>query len=184
MKRVQRWRYYCDYCGKSGGSGGHMQKHESGCTANPNRVCGYCGRTKPVEELVRLLGSEGAHWKAGMAALREEAQSCPGCILATIRQGKFHHPKDGGPWNAESLQGANWATVGGEQQPFGFDFHAEKASWWRAHPRERRRPLALPVLGDKPAIANLLLAIVAQAELDDIPICVESLQIDLKALEQ
>jgi len=160
-----------------------MQKHESGCTANPNRVCGYCGRTRPVEELVRLLSSGGDHWKACMAVLREETRGCPGCILATIRQGKFHHLKDGETWDAESLQGAKWATEAGEQQPFGFDFRAEKANWWRAHPRKRRRPPTLPVLGDDPTIVNLLLTMVVQAELDDIPICFESLQIDAKALE-
>jgi hypothetical protein len=82
------------------------------------------------------------------------------------------------------VQGANWTTEAGEQQPFGFDFRAEKAKWWRAHSRKRRHPPALPVLGDDPTIVNLLLTMVAQAELDDIPICFEPLQIDLKALEQ
>lgn len=42
MKRVQRWRYYCDFCKKAGNSGGHMKKHEASCTLNPARVCRMC----------------------------------------------------------------------------------------------------------------------------------------------
>ena len=71
MKRAQRWRYYCDHCGKCGGSGGHMQKHEASCTANPKRVCRYCGQTRPVAELIQVLGYRGTDWKAGMAAHRD-----------------------------------------------------------------------------------------------------------------
>lgn len=42
MKRVQRWRYYCDFCKKAGNSGGHMKSHEASCTLNPGRVCKLC----------------------------------------------------------------------------------------------------------------------------------------------
>lgn len=42
MRKVQRWRYYCDHCKKVGGSGFHMAKHEVGCTLNPDRKCGLC----------------------------------------------------------------------------------------------------------------------------------------------
>jgi hypothetical protein len=42
MRRVQRWRYYCDFCKKAGNSGGHMKKHEASCTLNPQRTCGMC----------------------------------------------------------------------------------------------------------------------------------------------
>ena len=35
-------RYYRDFCKKSGGSAYHMRRHESACTANPNRQCGMC----------------------------------------------------------------------------------------------------------------------------------------------
>lgn len=41
MRRVKVWRYYCEYCGKGGCSGGHMKRHEERCTLNPNRVCGF-----------------------------------------------------------------------------------------------------------------------------------------------
>jgi hypothetical protein len=56
MKRVQRWRYYCDFCKKSGNSGGHMKSHEASCTLNPARVCKLC-----------LKNSDGA--QADMAAM-------------------------------------------------------------------------------------------------------------------
>jgi hypothetical protein len=42
VKRVQRWRYYCDFCKKAGNSGFHLKKHEASCTLNPGRVCRMC----------------------------------------------------------------------------------------------------------------------------------------------
>jgi hypothetical protein len=49
MKIVKRWRYYCDFCKKSGGSKYHMEKHESICTANPGRKCGFCEIMEEVQ---------------------------------------------------------------------------------------------------------------------------------------
>jgi hypothetical protein len=43
MRRVQRWRYYCDHCKKVSGLRSAMEKHEKGCTLNPARDCGICG---------------------------------------------------------------------------------------------------------------------------------------------
>ena len=119
-----------------------MRKHETGCTANPNRVCGYCGRDRPVAELGDLLGSRGSDWQAGMAALRAETRDCPGCILAAIRQGRHHQPVAGEPWDPARRQGLEWATAAGAPGEFGFDFQAEKAAWWQAHPRPPRPALA------------------------------------------
>lgn len=42
MKKVQRWRYYCDFCTKAGMSGFHMKNHELACTKNPARICKMC----------------------------------------------------------------------------------------------------------------------------------------------
>lgn len=42
MRRKPSYRYYCDYCKKSGGSGSAMAIHEKHCTMNPNRVCRFC----------------------------------------------------------------------------------------------------------------------------------------------
>lgn len=84
MRKAQRWRYYCDHRRKASGSAVLMQRHELGCTANPNRACGYCGRTGPVAELVAVLGSAGRELRSGMTALRLQTQDCPGYILAAM----------------------------------------------------------------------------------------------------
>ena len=66
MKAKLVKRYYCDFCRKSGGSAGHMRRHESACTMNPNRVCRVCkmahgdlgageGVQSPIAQLLALL---------------------------------------------------------------------------------------------------------------------------------
>lgn len=60
MRSIKKWRYFCDFCKKSGGSGSHMAKHEKGCTLNPARECGLCvklngGTANPLAELVAML---------------------------------------------------------------------------------------------------------------------------------
>ena len=89
MKKVKKWRYYCDFCKKAGNSAFHIGKHEKGCTKNPNRICGLCNITdniqKPLSELVTVLQIEDGQIK-GMEQLREIVNNCPACILATLRQ--------------------------------------------------------------------------------------------------
>lgn len=84
MRREKRWRYYCDFCKKSGASGGHMKRHERGCTLNPERVCGMCRlageEQRPMVELLQLAA------KGGLKALQDATENCPACILAAIRQ--------------------------------------------------------------------------------------------------
>ncbi|MES2634076.1 MAG: hypothetical protein V4669_13965 [Pseudomonadota bacterium] len=60
MKTIKRWRYYCDFCKKSGGQGAAMAKHERGCTLNPARVCRHCALTggdspTPLADLIAML---------------------------------------------------------------------------------------------------------------------------------
>lgn len=56
MKTKLRPRFYCDFCRKSGGSAAAMTRHESACTANPNRVCKMCPAgglsQKPITDLI------------------------------------------------------------------------------------------------------------------------------------
>jgi len=93
MRTVMRPRYYCEFCGRGNGSPSAMKKHERGCTANPNRECGLCREAdieqKPLTELVTALGSGD---NAGVEAVRQLAEGCPGCILAAIRASKLQHP--------------------------------------------------------------------------------------------
>jgi hypothetical protein len=111
VRKVKRWRYFCDHCKKSGGSAPHMLKHERGCTANPQRVCGVCSRiglsAAPLAELVALVKSVGkpehneyidySWWsldQTAFQALREKADNCPCCILAALRQGNGQATSD------------------------------------------------------------------------------------------
>ncbi len=108
MKKVMRWRYYCEFCKKSGGSRYHIENHEKHCTMNPNRVCGMCGRCGDLDELIAILPSADQCREARtldeivespescteiainkiMPQLRTAADDCPACILATLRQAK------------------------------------------------------------------------------------------------
>lgn len=131
MKKVKRWRYYCEFCKKSGGNAGHLQRHEKGCTNNPNRHCCFCdhgGDQKPIKELIAIVkkhvtpktiilekdyGMESVSMTPGdspetaLKELRDTTENCPACILSAIRQ--FGHP-----YFWESL----------------FDFKKEKDAFW------------------------------------------------------
>jgi len=98
MKKKKVWRYYCDFCGKGGCSGGAMAKHEKRCTMNPNRECGFhMDPLNIIEEtqieldelrkLIReaVLDSQEADTEL-VAALLDAAYGCPACVLAAIRQ--------------------------------------------------------------------------------------------------
>lgn len=93
-------RYWCEFCRKSGGSAGHMRRHEERCTSNPNRVCGMCkliGTTEehaPLSELIayfppvpdletRVYDDQYIRAvEAAMPIVREKSGDCPACILA------------------------------------------------------------------------------------------------------
>ena len=111
MKRKRVWRYYCEFCGKSSCAAGHMSKHEQRCTANPNRVCGFCSlhpdfpvSDVSLQSLVDLCPNPddflvstddyGCRYytpqlrpliEAALQDLRSKTE-CPACILAALRQ--------------------------------------------------------------------------------------------------
>jgi hypothetical protein len=101
-----------------------MERHEKGCTANPNRVCGLCEyaepslKQRPIAELVACLAgaiSGELTSDEGMNKLRELAEGCPGCILAAIRQSgivKALYDSESGPPDLK------------------FDFKKELQEWW------------------------------------------------------
>jgi hypothetical protein len=116
MKITNVKRYNCDFCGKTKYSKPAMNRHERGCTKNPNRVCHVCqiapGRLvkdwrmqKPIAELMALLPDPKAFinpnltedaWiqdgllrdavNAALPELRKACENCPACIMAALRQ--------------------------------------------------------------------------------------------------
>ena len=108
-------RYWCEFCGKQGGSKGHIAKHEKSCTMNPNRICRVCkmvqGKQKPIAKLTAFFAgikpdlspcenlppatySSGMIDKVnqGVKELREFCDNCPACIMAALRQSKIPVP--------------------------------------------------------------------------------------------
>lgn len=106
MRKALRWRYYCEHCKKAGGSGGHMARHERGCTANPARVCNMCAiagfTPQSLTQLVSFV-QQHTNWdafdescpcggisKEHLEELRKLADGCPVCMFAALRQGKAY----------------------------------------------------------------------------------------------
>lgn len=82
MRSRLRRQFYCDHCKKSGASRFHMEKHERGCTNNPDRVCGVCAYVGTVQQTREALTAAAGE---GIKALRELAESCPACMLTGVR---------------------------------------------------------------------------------------------------
>lgn len=121
MRSALRWRHYCDYCKKSTGTKPSMIKHEAGCTANPNRVCGMCdviGEVQvPIAELMQA-------YVAGFKELANAANNCPACMLAAQRQ-FWSNPENMSAYNDQRFmnrdEGGDW------------DFREAVKEFWRDH---------------------------------------------------
>ena len=131
MRQAKRWRYYCDYCKKSGGRKDCIVKHERGCTARPDRICGLCEHTGVSQpEMGALTGfiddyckeiprQDGYITVSGdkldpmLGGLDKLANSCPACMLAALRQAKtetysnFNFKKKLDAWWAEENANAD-----------------------------------------------------------------------------
>ena len=124
MRTAMRPRYYCDHCNKGNGSASAMKRHERGCTANPQRICGMCsmlareGGPEPAPPLPILLDTLDAE---GFKAMCELANNCPACILSALRtknfKGNFEHP--GG-------------VSGPEDGRETWSYATAKTEWWAA----------------------------------------------------
>lgn len=72
-----------------------MEKHEQGCTLNPNRVCGMCkllgNKSTPIENLVNMVRGLSPSDDDAIRRYREFAGHCPACMLAGLR---FAHKND------------------------------------------------------------------------------------------
>jgi len=99
MKKV----YYCEYCGCHRLTAHSIEKHEKGCTLNPHRSCGVCNDSDIENLLLKYKDSfvieidtdnggyrtETPHWigeHLTLKDLRSDAEGCPVCVLAVIRQ--------------------------------------------------------------------------------------------------
>ncbi len=134
MRKRKVWRFYCEFCGRGGCSGGHVAKHERGCTANPNRECGMhpmIGDPQPpMNDLLKPLMSEKESgdwdWERAMDGLRYVASGCPACILAAIRQSGIQ-------------KHTAWDEEGHEHVPdLKFDFKKEKREFWNQYNEDQR----------------------------------------------
>lgn len=139
MKKVKRWRYYCDHCRKSGGSKYHIEVHESHCTNNPARKCGMCDQigniTHSKTELLAALGKGDGE---GMKRLRELTGNCPSCILAAIRQSGLMDPPDYDPEGGYPA----YEPLEGDDTYLTFNFINEKARFWKDVNGDRRDEMA------------------------------------------
>ena len=135
MRKEKKWVYYCEFCKKSGRSGGHIAKHEKRCTMNPNRHCGMCAMDDDIEQvpmpgLLAVLPDVTDCWtenrygrsfmvpdsfKEAFSNLREKVENCPACLLAALRQ--------------------KGIPVGAVE---GFNFKQECDSWWGTFSEEQR----------------------------------------------
>lgn len=138
MKTKRVNRYYCDHCKKSGCSAYHIRVHEASCTANPERVCRMCEFKSPLSAMISILrqpGTTTADWKQKMIAVREEAENCPACILAAIRQSGVQQDLrlENLNFDSPSVEGQDprWfpGPTGGQDHCLGFDFRSEKKDY-------------------------------------------------------
>jgi len=96
MRIQKKWRYFCDFCKKSGGQRAAIEKHERYCTMNPRRECRMCewnepgSETKPALDLAAILVTEAAVDPRTIRtipdALLTATNGCPACTLAVVRQ--------------------------------------------------------------------------------------------------
>ena len=135
MRKVKRWRYYCDFCKKSGGSKWHMEKHEKICTKNPDRECGFCvingGSGTSDKRILNRIVKVGSvvlekmwgivDWESKefdkkndriIKMLVKYSGGCPACILSAIRLG-----------------GENAMLIN-------FDYKKQKEQFWIDHQRD------------------------------------------------
>jgi hypothetical protein len=98
MKTRQVKQYICDFCGKKGLAAGHMKAHEKHCTMNPDRACRMCECAINVREAVaKAQAREDLPKWDGQSEppdvspefekfIEDEADTCPACALAIVRQ--------------------------------------------------------------------------------------------------
>jgi len=135
MKKVRKWVYYCEFCGKKKGlSAPHMKTHERRCTANPDRECRLCGvqRTKKdwdkIKILDKLIGGftpmtvptnggvpryvQGSENAQAIKDLEQMVEGCPVCTFTYLR--------------TQIDDKARWE----------YNLKEKLDEWWAIHPKE------------------------------------------------
>jgi hypothetical protein len=124
-----RWRYYCGFCKKSGGSRIAMENHERGCTANADRQCGLCRHAEklsaPLPQMIQFCRENvtdlqeayngldyGTISKDVTAKLRELADGCPVCMFAAMRQAHVYPAE---PFDLKTECRSIWADINEER---------------------------------------------------------------------
>lgn len=110
MTRKQVWRYYCEFCKKSGCSASHIKTHERHCTCNPDRECRMCEEVRSAPRDYHTLIAQFKN-NTDLDWLRREVDGCPSCMLTVIRQAADPKDPDTQFW--------------GE-----FNYKEEQADWW------------------------------------------------------
>lgn len=127
MKTVKKNVYYCEYCNKRSLSAFHMKSHELHCTANINRICGFCGSKMNLTNEIELLkGSfkivdadnddlfspEKVVWTNGKEITIDDILSmtdgCPACTLSVLRLSGMHLEVFGWDWKYEEAKKEYW----------------------------------------------------------------------------
>lgn len=102
MRSKKVYRYYCEFCKKSGCSARHIKHHEERCTLNPNRKCGMCGLLEQEQpDLIGLMAllpkapfieDDNGGYYQGTELTKEfidASGGCPACTMAAMRQSKI-----------------------------------------------------------------------------------------------
>ena len=121
MRQKKVWRYWCDHCGRGMQRRDYMERHESGCTSNPARVCGMCRQaqlTQPrMEDLLKIIETAIETADDILDALLNATAGCPNCVLAALKCYRKQQAAsdDGDPYN----DGLPW-----------FDYAKASAAFW------------------------------------------------------
>lgn len=127
MKIKRVFRYYCEFCKKSGCNKHAIQEHEKHCTMNPNRICRMCEIAEveqlPIDELKVLIpkpcvneddyGSGHVFAEGSLNALLKVTE-CPACILSAIGQSGYIAYELGYDYKKEVKE--FWNTINNEQE--------------------------------------------------------------------
>lgn len=80
-------RYYCDFCSKGYFRIDGISKHESRCTANPNRNCGMCATNRDYFKMAESFMHELSTAYTPIHALTwiKAKWRCPICVFTILR---------------------------------------------------------------------------------------------------